>query len=491
MKKNGSFLHQNEMIKTLIFILFILSFSDLAAQKYFSGEISRNTRWQGEIFIDGDVTVPQGVILTIEGGTRIFFKPKSDVLKSGKDKERAELIINGMILAKSNSMSSPIIFTSESKKPQMNDWYGITIKNFYDQSFLQNCIIEFAYKGITCYGSAPIISGGEIRFNHNSGISCEVKAAPIISNLLLMGNGFAGINCELASNPIVSGCTISDNYYGVIVFSRSAPDMGTVPLDEAKSKGQNRLSNNFEFEVYNHSNNPVYAQNNIWTSTNARGIPNVIYDKLDNPAYGDVIYLPVFTETRPVVQPPVVIAAAQPEPALDAGSTSKKQASVIPPAPVAEDTAAAIAQQTFSDSIPSLLTTLSESSGQNEEQVSAETALAYNEPPPPAPAEPVIQEPILEAFLDSGKREYVRKVQPEYPKIYLQTGTQGDVLVEVIIDRQGNIEDQRVLRSDGDLFTDASLSALKKFLYKPGQMRGKPVKYKVIERFRFKLNKPQ
>jgi TonB family protein len=65
------------------------------------------------------------------------------------------------------------------------------------------------------------------------------------------------------------------------------------------------------------------------------------------------------------------------------------------------------------------------------------------------------------------------------------------VLVEVIINRQGNIEDQRVLRSDGELFTDASLTALKKFLYKPGQMSGKPVKYKVVERFRFKLNNSQ
>ena len=477
------------MTKIFLVIFFLLSISSLPAQKYISGEIPRNTRWQGEIFIDGDVTIPQGVILTVESGTRIYFKPKSDVLKSGKDKERAELNINGMILAKSNSNASPIIFTSESKKPLMNDWYGITIKNFYDQSFLQYCIIEFAYKGITCYGSAPIISGGEIRFNHNSGISCEVKAAPIISNLLLMGNGFAGINCELASNPIISGCTISDNYYGVIIFSRSAPDLGTVPLDEKKSRGQNRFANNFEFDIYNHSNNPVYAQNNIWTSTNLRGIPNVIYDKLDNPAYGDVVYLPVFTETRPVTQPPVVIAAGTvPQPRPTASETALTLATVSPPAVTLPDTGNPVVEETSPDSFPPLLTVLTPAALQNTAQPAVENALVNNESPSPPPAEPVIQEPILEAFLDAGKREYIRKVQPEYPKIYLQTSTQGDVLVEVIIDRQGNIEDQRVLRSDGELFTDASLTALKKFLYKPGQLNGKPVKYKLIERFRFKLN---
>jgi TonB family protein len=482
-------MQRSEMMRILFFASLFLSISNLMAQNYLSGDIPRNTRWQGEVFIDGDVTIPQGVILTIEAGTRIYFKPKSDVLKSGKDKERAELNVNGMILAKSNSMTSPIIFTSQSKKPQMNDWYGITIKNFYDQSILQNCIVEFAYKGITCYGSAPIISGGEIRFNHNSGISCEVKAAPIISNLMLMGNGFAGINCELASNPIISHCTISDNNYGVIIFSRSAPDLGTVPLDGKTSKGENRISNNFDYDVYNHSNNSIYAQNNAWLSVNPRQIPAVIYDNSDNPAYGEVIYLPVFTESRPVVQPPVVIAAAQPLPSLVTDRTSQSLVSVIPPTSVSEDTAAAITQQTFSESMPPLLTTLSESFGQNDEQASTKTktTLAYNEPPP-APAEPVIQEPILEAFLDSGKREYIRRAQPEYPRIYLQTGTQGDVLVEVIVDRQGNIEDQRVLRSDGELFTDAALSALKKFLYKPGEMSGQPVKYKIVERFRFTLN---
>ena len=480
------------MTKYLLFILFLISVSSLPAQKYISGEIPRNTRWQGEIFIDGDITVPQGVILTIESGTRIYFKPKSDVLKSGKDKERAELNINGMLLAKSNSNTSPIIFTSESKKPQMNDWYGITIKNFYDQSILQNCIIEFAYKGITCYGSAPIISGGEIRFNHNSGISCEVKAAPIISNLLLTGNGFAGINCELASNPIISGCTISDNFYGVIIFSRSAPDLGTVPLDGKKSRGQNRFANNFEFDVYNHSNNPVYAQNNIWTSTNPRGIPNVIYDKLDNPAYGDVVYQPVFTETRPVAQPPLIIAASTlPQPGLTATDTAQVLAAVSAPAVIPPDTGNPAIEKTSSESFPPLMTVLTPAAQQNTEQPAGETDQVNDESPPPVPAEPVIQEPVLEAFLDSGKREYIRKVQPEYPKIYLQTGTQGDVLVEVIINRQGNIEDQRVLRSDGELFTDASLTALKKFLYKPGQMSGKPVKYKVVERFRFKLNNSQ
>jgi len=472
----------------LTFILVFVSIS--LAQNYFSGEIQRNTRWSGEVYINGDVTVPQGVILTIDAGTRIYFKPKTDVLKTGKDRERAELNINGMVLAKSNSMSTPILFTSESKTPQMNDWYGITIKNFYDQSILQNCIVEYAYKGITCYGSSPIISGGEVRYNHHAGISCEVKAAPVITNVLLMGNGFAGINCELASNPIISGCTISENIYGVIIFSKSVPDLGTLPLDGKKSKGENRITNNFEFDVYNHSNNSVNAQNNTWSVNNPREVPRVIYDKADNPAYGDVIYSPLFTPPI-VVQPPPIIAAAAPPPADVPTESQVAQPSEIPDSSsteVSQELFSNAAEQTVQDTFPRLLTTLTASAPAIEDLSPNESSPVYS---PPPVEEPVIQEPVLENFLDTGKRQYLRRAQPEYPRIYLQTGTEGDVLIQVVVNEQGNIEDYRVLKSDGELFTEASLSALKKFQYKPGTLNGKTVKYKVIERFRFKLNKSQ
>jgi len=363
----------------------------------------------------------------------------------------------------------------------MNDWYGIIIKNFFDPSTLQNCIVEFGYKGVTCYGSSPFITGGEFKFNHNSGISCEVKSNPVISNCLIFGNGFAGINCELASNPIVSGCTISENNFGVIIFSKSAPDLGTMPLDNQKSQGKNRLSNNFENDVYNHSNNTIYAQNNTWISTRTPGIQRAIYDQSDNATYGEVIFQPIFVEKTIPLQ---IAALTTPEEDIKLDtllSMSSSSDSLLP------DTTQIVAQLQPTE--------MALQGTRNPRQILStapeETLIVARETTPPAPEptpEPVIREPVLEAFLDTGKRQYARKVTPKYPDIYLQTGTQGDVLVEVMVDRDGNIENYRILKSDGDLFTESSVKALEKFQYKPGKVGGKPVKFKIIERFRFTLN---
>jgi TonB family protein len=471
------------LLKNKLCIIFILSSlflnSLVLGQTYISGEVQQNTSWRGEVFIDGDVIIPEGVTLTIEEGTKVYFKPKKDSQKGGKDKERSELLINGILQARSTNPLNPIIFSSASKNPQMNDWYGIIIKNFFNPSTLENCIVEFGYKGITCYGSSPVITGGEYKFNHNSGISCEVKSNPVISNSLIFGNGFAGINCELASNPIVSGCTISENNFGVIAFSKSSPDLGTVPFDDLKSKGENRLSNNFENDLYNHSNNTIYAQNNSWNSTRPPVIRRAVYDRSDNPAYGEVIIEPIYVEkAAPYQIAALAVEEISPDSLLAEGAESDS---------LAEDTTLALAQLQTAEM------TLQETRNPQENltRIPEETMIASRETTPVIPEptpEPVIREPVLEAFLDKGRRQYEKRVTPRYPDIYRQTGTQGDVLIEVLVDRDGSIENYRVLKSDGDLFMEASLEALGKFQYKPGTISGKPVKFKIIERFRFTLN---
>ncbi|MBN2365142.1 MAG: TonB family protein [Calditrichaeota bacterium] len=460
------------------------------AQNFISGEVSQNTRWRGEIFINGDVIVPQGVILSIEEGSKIYFKANTDVTSSGKDRERSELIINGVLQARSADPLRSIVFTSLSENPQMNDWYGITVKNFFDKSLLENCVVEFGYKGLTCYGSSPQIIGGEYRFNHHSGISCEVKSNPIFQNVILFGNGFAGINCELASNPVISGCTISENNYGVVIFSRSTPDLGTVPPTGGQSEGRNRLTNNFDFEIYNHSSETIQAQNNSWMSVSIRDIQAVIYDRQDNSSYGEVIFRPIFSERR--IRIPYAASVAgrslSEKPAVSSdtatlfaeGPTATVKSDSFKSTPqIAQGSgslSAAVTEQPpaelLSPSLPEAVSAFRESRQQTTASVE----------------EPQIQGPLLETFLDSGRRQYVNKAVPLYPEIYRKTGTEGDVLVEVIVNQVGTIENYRVLKSDGDLFTESALVALKKFRYQPGLFKNKPVQFKIIERFRFKLN---
>jgi TonB family protein len=475
------------MWKIIVLLIIFIIQGNILAQEFISGEITQNTRWSGAVYINGDVIVPRGILLSIEKGTRILFKPKTDIGKSGKDKERAELIVHGVLIAESNNPQEPIIFSVQSKKPQMNDWYGIIIKNFYDKSSLKNCIVEFGYKGLTCYGSSPSITDSEIRFNHNTGISCEVKSNPVILRTLIYGNGFAGINCELASFPKVSECTITQNNFGVIIFSRSAPDLGRQPESLENSKGQNRIHNNFDFEVYNHSANEIYAQNNFWNTSNSQEIRLALYDKEDNPSYGEVKFLPIFFQGRPYAQYSASIALSNPS-QNEQDLTDSLIAQEVPQAvdTLSRDTALLLPRFSLKERRSARDVQEDKSSGEKID----ENLLAFTEKRTVEPQvlEPKVQEPVLEVFLDSGGRKYIRRARPVYPAIYLKTETEGDVLIEVIVDRQGKVDEFRVLKSDGDLFTEASIVALRNFQYRPGKLNGKPVMFKLVERFRFKIS---
>jgi TonB family protein len=459
------------------------------SQDYISGEITQNTSWRGDIYINGDVTVPRNVTLVITEGTQVHFLAKTDVLNAGKDRERSEFIVQGVLIAKNTDPQKPITFTSQSEKPQMNDWYGIIFKNFYEKSILQNCIVEFGYRGVSCVGSSPLVNECEIRFNHNSGISCEVRSNPEITGTLLYGNGFAGIHCELASTPKVCESTITQNNYGVIIFSKSEPDLGRYPIVNEYSKGENRIHNNFEFDIYNHSVNQIYAQNNFWNTSNLQEIRLALYDKQDNPAYGEIIFQPIFFQRRPYVQPPGAIALLnQPPVTQTTGDVSVQSSTTVLKKNMQFDSTKLAVTISPESTTP-------ESSEETEvspvqKDSAPEKMLSYTEK---RLAEPQIiqsesNEAILEVFLDSGKREYISREQPEYPKMYRNAGKEGDVIIEVIVDKQGKISEHRVLKSDGDLFTEASVKALLKFRYKPGTKNGQPVKYKVVELFRFKLS---
>jgi TonB family protein len=476
----------------IFYILIILFFSiSSSAQNYFSGRIDRDTRWIGDIYIDGDVVIPRGVILSIESGSRVLFKPHTDSQKSGKDKERAEIIIDGVLLVRGAGSQSPVIFTSEAVKPQMNDWYGIIVKDFTDKSALRNCIVEFGYKGVTCYGSAPTITDSEIRYNYNSGISCEVRANPSVDNSVIVGNGFAGINCELASTPRISSCTITQNTYGVIIFSRSEPDLGHYPAREGQSSGENRIYNNFDFDVYNHSTNNISAQNNFWNTTNPNEIRFTIFDNLKNPAYGNVMFQPIFfkKKSRQLAIPPIAMEEQEHETPVRYPSPGTKNDTL--PIESIEGTPGFTEKLTGADSLNASTAPTTRTSPETFVRAKPETVYVYKEAAsPPTPKQPEIQEPLLEAFLDSGKREYRNKVTPQYPDIYVKTGLEGDVLIQVIVGKDGNVASYQVLRSDDDLFTQAALRALSEFKYKPGTYQGKPIQYKIVERFRFKRSTP-
>jgi protein TonB len=65
-------------------------------------------------------------------------------------------------------------------------------------------------------------------------------------------------------------------------------------------------------------------------------------------------------------------------------------------------------------------------------------------------------------------------VNPVYPPIARQTRTQGIVVLEALIDREGSIATLRVV-SDHPLLNQAALDAVKQWKYRPTLLNGEPV----------------
>jgi protein TonB len=71
----------------------------------------------------------------------------------------------------------------------------------------------------------------------------------------------------------------------------------------------------------------------------------------------------------------------------------------------------------------------------------------------------------------------VKQIPPVYPELARKARIQGVVIVEAVIDREGNVIRAKVLRSPGAHFgfDQAAIDAVKQWKFKPGTQNGKPV----------------
>jgi protein TonB len=78
---------------------------------------------------------------------------------------------------------------------------------------------------------------------------------------------------------------------------------------------------------------------------------------------------------------------------------------------------------------------------------------------------------------------------PLYPKIARKRGYQGNVVLEVLIDKQGKVTDLRVYSSSGHSILDkAATASVKKWLFQPGMRGSEKIEMWVRVPIRFRLN---
>jgi protein TonB len=70
----------------------------------------------------------------------------------------------------------------------------------------------------------------------------------------------------------------------------------------------------------------------------------------------------------------------------------------------------------------------------------------------------------------------IRHVMPIYPETARSAGAQGIVVIEAIVDREGNVADARVVEST-PLLDDAALTAVRQWKYTPTKVNGVSVPF--------------
>ena len=484
------------MLKRIAIILIVsLCISSVQAQtKIIEGmRINKSVHWSGTIIIRGDVVITRNGRLVIDSGTNIYFEPNTDVSKSGKDKTKSELVVEGVIIAK-GSINNKILFGSKSDKPRMGDWYGITISNPKQISTFEYCTIEYAYNGIYIKKSNPQILNSHLRYNYNAGIIAAVKSEPVIKSSIISENGYAGLICELGARPTLSKNLITLNQIGIVIFSMSQPDLGDLTGGKNGNQGENRIFDNHDYNLYNHSSKDVLAQNNYWGSEVSADIESKLYGKKDDPRYGKVLYKPILGAKQSLSNL-VALAQNTAEPAnqppggTDITQSQTGNETAQNPQANTQETAE-LTQTTVSqeDTVKLKHRTLSNIIG----QFAAATPPQKPKEKPLPKVQKKKQKPqlnyeqvFLDAFLDKRK-QIVNKVVPVINDPRRGLGASGKVIVKVIVDKNGKVESAQILRGLNYYFDEISLTAAKKFVFKPGTIKGKRVKFSTTLLFEFK-----
>ena len=110
--------------------------------------------------------------------------------------------------------------------------------------------------------------------------------------------------------------------------------------------------------------------------------------------------------------------------------------------------------------------------------------VSFDESSPPPPTQIV-----FDVYEVEEPPQPIVQVQPEYPEKAKKAKLEGRVIVVAVVDENGDVIDAYIHYSDNPIFNEAALEAAKKMKFKPGRLKDKPVKVRVLIPFVFKLTK--
>ncbi|HEY6006708.1 MAG TPA: NosD domain-containing protein [Geobacteraceae bacterium] len=284
--------------------------------------LAKDTTWEGDVTVTGDVDVPAGVTLTIAPGTKVRFRKieaEGDRNLFGTDSPyypQAEIIVTGRLIAR-GTPDKPILFTSAEGKPQPADWGSL---NFLGSTgnVVENCRIEYAYNGVHAHGARVLVRNSTFR-NNAVAISFkkdeEAKGSPgfgISADIVVTGNlieeNRGGINVRM-SRAVITGNTIRNNkFFGIWVKEQCQGEVSANVIS-GNQKGVffyraegirivgNNIYDNLEYNlaVADEQEKDIPVAGNWFGTVNRARIEERIFDHRTDPTVARIVYEPYLT----------------------------------------------------------------------------------------------------------------------------------------------------------------------------------------------------
>ena len=109
-----------------------------------------------------------------------------------------------------------------------------------------------------------------------------------------------------------------------------------------------------------------------------------------------------------------------------------------------------------------------------------DTDLDLDAPPPPPPPPPGSGAGLSdrgEVYMTWEEApQLIRMVKPKYPELARKAGVEGKVILQIIVDQDGNVSEPRVIVAQPPgIFEEAALQAIMGWKFKPAKQRGLPI----------------
>ena len=177
----------------------------------------------------GDLTIAAGVTLTVDPGVTLSWA-SSDIMASGADTSRGELLVAGTLLAQ-GSAASPIVLSCVN--PASNCWRGVTLGAGSAGSTLRHVTVEYGYDGLLLSSTGTHTIGNLRTRNHGHAGVAVSAGTPLLDGVSASGSPY-GIHVSGTASPAIVNAVLQSNTVAALAVVSTG---GITTLDSSTVQG--------------------------------------------------------------------------------------------------------------------------------------------------------------------------------------------------------------------------------------------------------------